>query len=171
MPRFAPAAGAGRHGDADSWLDRSRGDLTLAATFDPVQPSILALGGENGKVTLWDVTYLRHPEKLGSEPAAGEVAGLSFSPNGRRLLVAGSAGRQAWPLDATGFEGRSRSRAGRGPPPRSRSRGTAPLPSAKAKASPSGTRGSNERVIRTPAPVESVAFTDHGAVIVTASED
>ena len=73
-------------------------DDSTALAFSP-DDSLLAVGDEDGRVFLFDVGA---PRQIGeSRPVRSRVVGLEFSPDGRRLLVAGE-NRRIVELDVRG---------------------------------------------------------------------
>jgi WD40 repeat protein len=66
-----------------------------SAGFSPTQPEVLAIGGWDGTVVLWDA---RRGRALGT-PLRGEggvVSAIAFSPDGRRLAVRDATGVAVW---------------------------------------------------------------------------
>ncbi|MCK2241418.1 MULTISPECIES: helix-turn-helix domain-containing protein [unclassified Crossiella] len=57
---------------------------------------LLATGGLDGVVQLWDATDGRRDEPLRTLPNTGRVSGLEFSPDGRTLALAGAGGVALW---------------------------------------------------------------------------
>jgi WD40 repeat protein len=70
--------------------------------FNPRMPDMLAVGGAFKRVTLWDLTNPRRPEKLGAKPPLGLVTDLAFGASGRSLLVATNTGVE-WKVTDSGF--------------------------------------------------------------------
>ncbi len=70
--------------------------------FNPRIPEMLAVGGSESPVTLWDLTNPRRPEKLGSRRSLGTVSDLAFDATGRGLLVATDTGVE-WKVTDSGF--------------------------------------------------------------------
>jgi WD40 repeat protein len=68
-----------------------------SAQFDPARPNVLALGGWDGTVRLWDATTGAH---MGSplKGMRGAVSEISFSPDGDRLLACDEGGVTMWNL-------------------------------------------------------------------------
>lgn len=68
-----------------------------SAAFDPSRPGVLALGGWDGTVRLWNA---RAGVQLGRalRGGSGVVSQVSFSPDGRRLLARNSSGLTMWNL-------------------------------------------------------------------------
>jgi WD40 repeat protein len=69
-----------------------------SAAFSPNRPNVLAIGGLDGTVILWDA---RRGRALG-RPLIGErgvVSALAFSPDGRRLAVRDAGGVTVWEVD------------------------------------------------------------------------
>ena len=76
------------------------GVRSVAATGAKAKGHFVAVGGDDGKVRLWDVT---NPDKLPKEPAAtfedahgGGVTALAFSPDGRTLATASGRDVFVW---------------------------------------------------------------------------
>ncbi|MGW0517090.1 nSTAND1 domain-containing NTPase [Crossiella sp. NPDC003009] len=57
---------------------------------------LLATGGQDGVVQLWDATDGRRSEPLRTLPNTGRVTGLEFSPDGRWLALSGAGGVALW---------------------------------------------------------------------------
>jgi WD40 repeat protein len=94
----------------DSGRERSHWQLPatgpgfpLGLAFNPRIPEMLAVGYSNGRVVLWNLVNPRRPEKLATERAPGSVYDLAFAVDGRRLLVAGDKGGEAWEISRAGF--------------------------------------------------------------------
>jgi WD40 repeat protein/transcriptional regulator with XRE-family HTH domain/energy-coupling factor transporter ATP-binding protein EcfA2 len=70
-----------------------------SVAFDPGH-AILAVGGNDGTVRLWDLSRSGHPALLGAPLAGGgPVASVAFSPDGRTLAAGTAAGTvRVWNL-------------------------------------------------------------------------
>src|SRR5947209_8265353 len=75
-------------GGQETALLENRRDGLLSLAFSP-DGSLLATGGRAGSITIWDVQRQARYETLGPALAlaAGPVAGLSFTCDGRALLA------------------------------------------------------------------------------------
>ena len=80
-------------------LNGSKGG-TQAITFTP-DGKLLASGGRDGTVRLWDVTT--GAERRRFDGHLGEVYNLAVSPDGKRLITSGSDGLAfVWDLTVAG---------------------------------------------------------------------
>jgi WD40 repeat protein len=81
-------------GDATGTLALDAGQNRVA--FSPTHP-IVAVGGDDHRVRLIDVTNPGQPRLAGTSPSqAFEVVGLAFSPDGRQLLAGASEDIRIW---------------------------------------------------------------------------
>jgi WD40 repeat protein len=140
--------------------------------FSPRVPGMLATGGSDGRLTLFDLTNPSNPRRLGTERGPGEVSDLAFTHNGRKLVVAGTAGGQVWRVSGSGF-------ADSKPVTLERAE------SGSVATAPNGSIafGGYERIVvldaarkrrlrlRVPGYVNSLAFAHRGSVLVSGGED
>ncbi|GLW89636.1 hypothetical protein Aglo03_04520 [Actinokineospora globicatena] len=81
----------------DTTLRTPRGRLAghrlnlYSVAFSPTEPNLLAVGGENGRISLWDTAVA--PIANGST-----VNDVAFTPDGRRLATAGVGGTTLWDM-------------------------------------------------------------------------
>jgi WD40 repeat protein len=72
--------------------------------FDPRVPDMLAVGGTEGRVTLWSLKDPAHPIGRGAKRASGEIFDLAFAAGGGTLLVADLERGEAFKVSRSGFE-------------------------------------------------------------------
>ncbi|QEL18189.1 HlyD family efflux transporter periplasmic adaptor subunit [Limnoglobus roseus] len=93
-----PPAGTQPKSSLLSLPPEAQGVRSLAVTGEKVTKHVLATGGEDGKVRLWDLSNLEKisnkPMKELDEAHGTSVASMSFSPDGRFLATA--AGREVF---------------------------------------------------------------------------
>jgi WD40 repeat protein len=80
-----------------------RSGSVQALAVNPRNLTLLAAGGSNGRITLWDLADSEKPSQIGSRRTAGSVSDLTFTANGRGLLVAGGRAGQEWKVSRAGF--------------------------------------------------------------------
>ncbi|HEX3359865.1 MAG TPA: WD40 repeat domain-containing protein [Solirubrobacterales bacterium] len=135
--------------------------------FSPRNPDLLAAGGTG--VTLWDLKGI--PFRQVRRPGAGDVEDLAFTSDGRRLLVATTAGGRSFGLTGAGFAagrpvplgGRAASAVATGP------HGAYALGGEGWIAVRGGVRGPT--ALKVPGQVTSLAFAAAGGVLVAAGKD
>jgi WD40 repeat protein len=141
-----------------------------AVAFGPERSGMLAGGGRDGRIRLWDVSNPGSPRELAGRRALGEVRDLAFAANGRALVSASDGGEQRWALSGAGFSDRK-------PLPLSSEPGSAVAlgpDGAYAIGVPGGidlySQG-RHRNLSTTAAVRGLAFADHGRVLVSGGDD
>ncbi|MEL7500234.1 MAG: protein kinase [Planctomycetota bacterium] len=73
------------------------------AVFSPVDSNVFASSGYDGKLILWDLAK-RQPRPVSIKGHTSQVAGLTFTPDGKRLVSAGDDGLvKFWDVE-TGIE-------------------------------------------------------------------
>ena len=146
------------------------GGETKGIAFNPRFPGMLAAGGDNGTVVLWDLTRPgRDPRRFGTRRVGGEVEDLAFAPDGRSLFVAGSAGGFKLGISEAGFtsgpvaEAEEASAVAAGPEGSYAFGGKGGIELRRA--------GGTAAQLRLPGEVYGLAFADGGRVLVSGGSD
>jgi WD40 repeat protein len=92
-------------------IEMGRSGELWGVAFDPRAPRVLAVGGEDGRLTLWGLDNPRHPVELGTRQVPGKITSIAFTSGGGYLFVAGSNGVERFKLSGRGF---AAERPGRG---------------------------------------------------------
>ncbi|MGN6276701.1 MAG: WD40 repeat domain-containing protein [Solirubrobacterales bacterium] len=145
--------------------------MLWGVAFNPRVPDMLAVGSEDGTVTLWNLKHPRHPVRIGRRMATAGLGSLAFAADGRTLFVAGESG-QAFGVNGKGFAAARPVRVAGG-----EEIGVATAPDGSyAFGGPEGivlwdaVRGRHLH-LRPPGEVEALEFADKGAVLVSAGTD
>jgi WD40 repeat protein len=141
-----------------------------AVAFGPEPSGMLAAGGKDGWIRLWDVSNPDRPRDPARRQALGGIRDLAFAANGRALVSASDGGEQRWTLSGSGFSDREPLRL-------------SSAPGSVLALGPGGAYAidvvggvelhSRGRVwsLPTTAAVQGLAFADHGRVLVSGGDD